>query len=163
MSSQATDLHETQPLSPQLTSTGSSTSAVSPLSEALQPPVYRHRDRSPSPMRGYAIPSPLPTRRNRTCSATAHAAEGPVFTGVCKYFSRAKGHGFITPSSGGSDIFVHISDIEDEYVPVEGDEVSYKVCSIPPKHEKVQAVEVTITHLKPGIKHETWTGHVVSS
>ncbi|KAL0197897.1 hypothetical protein M9458_006437, partial [Cirrhinus mrigala] len=26
-------------------------------------------DRSPSPMRGYLIPSPLPTRRNRTCSA----------------------------------------------------------------------------------------------
>uniref|UniRef100_A0A4W6DR29 Calcium regulated heat stable protein 1 n=1 Tax=Lates calcarifer TaxID=8187 RepID=A0A4W6DR29_LATCA len=123
----------------------------------------RHRDRSPSPMRGYLIPSPLPTRRNRTCSATARASEGPVFTGVCKYFSRSKGHGFITPSDGGSDIFVHISDIEGEYVPVEGDEMSYKICSIPPKHEKVQAVEVTITHLKPGTKHETWAGHVVSS
>ncbi|TMS15181.1 Calcium-regulated heat stable protein 1 [Larimichthys crocea] len=73
-------------------------------------------------MRGYLIPSPLPTRRNRTCSA-----------------------------------------IEGEYVPVEGDEVSYKICSIPPKHEKVQAVEVTITHLKPGTKHETWAGRVVSS
>lgn len=53
--------------------------------------------------------------------------------------------------------------IEGEYVPVEGDEVSYKVCSIPPKHEKIQAVEVTITHLKPGTKHETWAGHVISS
>lgn len=86
-----------------------------------------------------------------------------MFPGVCKCFSRSKGHGFITPSDGGKDIFVHISDIEGEYVPVEGDEVSYKVCSIPPKHEKVQAVEVTITHLKPGTKHETWSGHVVSS
>lgn len=38
-------------------------------SESLRPPAYRHRDRSPSPMRGYLIPSPLPTRRNRTCSA----------------------------------------------------------------------------------------------
>lgn len=114
-------------------------------------------------MRGYLIPSPLPTRRNRTCSATARASEGPVFTGVCKCFSRSKGHGFITPSDGGKDIFVHISDVEGEYVPVEGDEVSYKLCSIPPKHEKVQAVEVTITHLKPGTKHETWSGHVVSS
>uniref|UniRef100_A0A3Q2W003 Calcium regulated heat stable protein 1 n=1 Tax=Haplochromis burtoni TaxID=8153 RepID=A0A3Q2W003_HAPBU len=122
-----------------------------------------HRDRSPSPMRGYLIPSPLPTRRNRTCSATARASEGPVFTGVCKYFSRSKGHGFITPSDGGADIFVHISDIEGEYVPVEGDEVSYKVCCIPPKLEKIQAVEVTITHLKPGTKHETWSGRTVDS
>ena len=38
-------------------------------SESLHPPPCRHRDRSPSPMRGYLIPSPLPTRRTRTCSA----------------------------------------------------------------------------------------------
>lgn len=114
-------------------------------------------------MRGYLIPSPLPTRRNRTCSATARASEGPAFTGVCKCFSRSKGHGFITPSDGGADIFVHISDIEGEYVLMEGDEVSYKICSIPPKQQKVQAVDVTITHLKPGTKHETWAGRIVSS
>lgn len=53
--------------------------------------------------------------------------------------------------------------IEGEYVPVEGDEVNYKVCSIPPKYEKVQAVEVTITNLKPGTTHETWAGHVITS
>lgn len=53
--------------------------------------------------------------------------------------------------------------IEGEYVPVEGDEVSYKVCCIPPKLEKIQAVEVTITHLKPGTKHETWSGRTVDS
>lgn len=47
-------------------------------------------------------------------------------------------------------------------MPLEGDEVSYKICSIPPKQQKVQAVEVTITHLKPGSKHETWAGRVVS-
>ena len=55
------------------------------------------------------------------------------------------------------------SSIEGEYVPAEGDQLSYKVCSIPPKYEKVQAVEVSITQLKPGIKHETWSGTVVSS
>ncbi|KAM9456941.1 calcium-regulated heat-stable protein 1 [Clarias gariepinus] len=139
----------TPPLSP--------TSPVSPSSLRLP-----HRPRSPSPMRGYLIPSPLPTRRTRTVSATARASAGPVFSGVCKCFSRSKGHGFLKPSDGGADIFVHISDIEGEYVPVEGDEVSYKICSIPPKHEKVQAVEVTITHLAPGTKHETWSGIVIN-
>jgi len=48
-------------------------------------------------------------------------------------------------------------------VPVEGDEVTYKICSIPPKHAKIQAVEVTITHLAPGTKHETWSGAVFES
>ncbi|KAK5856802.1 hypothetical protein PBY51_008372 [Eleginops maclovinus] len=150
MSSQATPTQVLRPTTPPLPSPGSP--------ESLHPPPCRQRDRSPSPMRGYLIPSPLPTRRNRTCSATARALEGPTFTGVCKCFSRSKGHGFITPSDGSNDIFVHISDIEGEYVPVEGDEVSYKICSIPPKHEKIQAVEVAITHLNPGTKHETWGG-----
>ncbi|XP_012682679.2 calcium-regulated heat-stable protein 1 [Clupea harengus] len=134
-------------------------SPVSPSS--LRLPPCRHRDRSTSPMRGFLVPSPVPTRRTRTCSAQARAAEGPMFSGVCKCFSRSKGHGFITPADGGSDIFVHISDIEGEYVPGEGDEVSYKICCIPPKLDKVQAVEVTITHLAPGTKHETWSGTVV--
>ncbi|XP_042170171.1 calcium-regulated heat-stable protein 1-like [Oncorhynchus tshawytscha] len=97
----------------------------------------------------------------RACVCRAErAAEGPSFSGVCKCFSRTKGHGFITPAD---DIFVHISDIEGEYVPMEGDEVSYKVCSIPPKCQKIQAVDVTITHLNPGSKHETWGGALLSS
>ncbi|KAI1883982.1 hypothetical protein AGOR_G00221700 [Albula goreensis] len=153
-------------MSSEATPQGPQDGARSPLSpsspSSLSLPKIRPRDRSPSPMRGYLIPSPLPTRRTRTCSATARAAEGPSFAGVCKCFSRSKGHGFIKPADGGSDIFVHISDIEGEYVPVEGDEVSYKICSIPPKHEKVQAVEVTITHLAPGTKHETWSGDIIS-
>lgn len=126
------------------------------------PEINKLRERTPSPMRGFLIPSPLPTRRTRTTSATARAAEGPIYKGVCKCFSRSKGHGFIVPANGGAEIFVHISDIEGEYVPMEGDEVSYKVCSIPPKNEKKQAVEVVITHLVPGTKHETWSGQIVS-
>lgn len=65
--------------------------------------------------------------------------------------------------SAGPACFSPPRSVEGEYVPVEGDEVTYKMCSIPPKHEKLQAVEVVITHLAPGTKHETWSGHVVSS
>lgn len=53
--------------------------------------------------------------------------------------------------------------IEGEYVPAEGDEVTYKVSRIPPKNLKVQAVEVKITHLNPGTKHETWSGQIIGS
>ncbi|XP_046888354.1 cold shock domain-containing protein C2a [Hypomesus transpacificus] len=119
------------------------------------------RERKP-PQPG-ELPSPLPTKRTRTYSATVRATSGPVFKGVCKNFSRSQGHGFIRPSHGGEDIFVHISDIDGEYVPMEGDEVTYKVCPIPPKNQKIQAVEVVLTHLTPGIKHETWSGQIISS
>ncbi|XP_061611737.1 cold shock domain-containing protein C2a [Phyllopteryx taeniolatus] len=120
------------------------------------------RERKP-PQPGAELPSPLPTKRTRTFSATVRAKSGPVFKGVCKNFSRSQGHGFIRPSHGGEDIFVHVSDIEGEYVPMEGDEVTYRVCPIPPKMQKIQAVEVVITHLKPGSKHETWSGQIISS
>ncbi|KAI2598025.1 CSDC2 isoform 1, partial [Pan troglodytes] len=56
------------------------------------------------------LPSPLPTKRTRTYSATARASAGPVFKGVCKQFSRSQGHGFITPENGSEDIFVHVSE-----------------------------------------------------
>uniref|UniRef100_A0A8C4QA55 Cold shock domain containing C2, RNA binding a n=1 Tax=Eptatretus burgeri TaxID=7764 RepID=A0A8C4QA55_EPTBU len=113
-------------------------------------------DQPPSPK--FLLPSPLPTRRTRTYSETARATAGPTFHGICKSFCRSKGHGFIRPAEGTEDIFVHISDIEGEYVPTEGDDVTYKLCSIPPKHKKVQAVEVNIIHLAPDTLHETWTG-----
>ncbi|XP_017725733.1 PREDICTED: cold shock domain-containing protein C2 [Rhinopithecus bieti] len=96
-------------------------------------------------------------------SRTARASAGPVFKGVCKQFSRSQGHGFITPENGSEDIFVHVSDIEGEYVPVEGDEVTYKMCPIPPKNQKFQAVEVVLTQLAPHTPHETWSGQVVGS
>lgn len=60
-------------------------------------------------------------------------------------------------------MFLLFISIEGEYVPVEGDEVTYKVCPVPPKNLKFQAVEVVITNLTPGTKHETWSGQVISS
>lgn len=47
------------------------------------------------------------------------------------------------------------SSIEGEYVPLPGDEVNYRLCPIPPKFEKNQAVHVRIVHLTPE-KHLKW-------
>ncbi|HEY0589657.1 MAG TPA: cold-shock protein [Pseudoduganella sp.] len=33
-------------------------------------------------------------------------------TGIVKWFNEAKGFGFITPDSGGDDLFVHFQDIQ---------------------------------------------------
>ncbi|KAK6471516.1 cold shock domain-containing protein C2 [Huso huso] len=96
------------------------------------------------------LPSPLATKRTRTYSASARAAAGSLCRGHCKHFSSLS-------------LSLSLSHIEGEYVPIEGDEVTYKVCSVPPKNQKIQAVEVVITHLAPGTKHETWTGRVISA
>ncbi|GCC18636.1 cold shock domain-containing protein C2-like [Chiloscyllium punctatum] len=137
------------------------------LKSSVSPPLSYLRDNIKTWERNSSLladlPSPLPTKRTRTYSASARANLGPLSKGKCKCFSRSQGHGFITPLDGKEDIFVHISDIEGEYVPVEGDEVTYKVCAVPPKNLKYQAVEVVITHLAPGTKHETWSGQIVSS
>lgn len=114
---------------------------------------------SGSPLREgkFLFPSPLPTRRTRTKSMSERAAEGPTFKGTVKMFCRQRGHGFIHPDSKpAEDIFVHISDIDGEWVPKEGDQVTYKTLQVPPKMEKLQAVHVQITHLKPGVFHERW-------
>ncbi|XP_019516087.1 PREDICTED: cold shock domain-containing protein C2 [Hipposideros armiger] len=158
------------PAGPTMTSEPTSPPVVPPLHSPKSPvwPTFPfHREGSRVWERGGVssrdLPSPLPTKRTRTYSATARASAGPVFKGVCKQFSRSQGHGFITPENGSEDIFVHVSDIEGEYVPVEGDEVTYKMCPIPPKNQKFQAVEVVLTQLAPHTPHETWSGQVVGS
>lgn len=45
--------------------------------------------------------------------------------GVVKFFNDTKGFGFITPSNGGADVFVHVSGLQDEIK--EGDQVSFEV------------------------------------
>jgi len=110
---------------------------------------------SPSCGFGVPIPSPIITKRTRTASTCERAMDNPIERGKVKYFSRTKGHGFITADRGGDEIFVHISDIEGEYVPREGDEVTYRLCPIPPKAEKYQAIHVRITHFTPDV-HLKW-------
>lgn len=79
----------------------------------------------------------------------------PIEHGTIKEFCRNRGHGFITPATGGDSLFVHISDIEGEFVPLPGDAVSYRLCAIPPKFEKHQAIHVKITHFSPET-HQRW-------
>lgn len=45
--------------------------------------------------------------------------------GTVKFFNESKGFGFITPSNGGADVFVHVSGLRDEIR--ENDKVSYEV------------------------------------
>ena len=50
-------------------------------------------------------------------------------TGTVKWFNNAKGYGFITPSEGGSDLFVHMSSImmEGYKTLTDNQKVSYKI------------------------------------
>ena len=45
--------------------------------------------------------------------------------GTVKFFNGTKGFGFITPSAGGADVFVHVSGLISEIR--ENDNVSYDV------------------------------------
>lgn len=64
--------------------------------------------------------------------------------------------------------FVSDCSVEGEYVPMPGDEVKYRLCIIPPKYEKHQAVHVEIVNFCP-VKHKKWEdsstdeGHIVEN
>ncbi|MBY3432720.1 cold-shock protein [Rhizobium laguerreae] len=47
-------------------------------------------------------------------------------TGTIKFFNNDKGFGFITPESGGQDVFVHVSAVNGGSLR-EGDKVSYEL------------------------------------
>lgn len=50
-------------------------------------------------------------------------------TGTVKWFNNQKGFGFIQPSDGGKDVFVHISAVEQAGMSTlnEGQQISYEV------------------------------------
>ena len=54
-------------------------------------------------------------------------------TGTVKWFNESKGFGFITPTEGGADVFVHFSSIQGDGFKTlnEGQSVSFDVESGP--------------------------------
>jgi CspA family cold shock protein len=54
-----------------------------------------------------------------------------VATGIVKFFNTTKGFGFIQPTDGGKDVFVHISAVERAGMGTltEGQKVRYDVVS----------------------------------
>jgi CspA family cold shock protein len=54
---------------------------------------------------------------------------GHMATGTVKFFNTQKGYGFIEPSDGGKDVFVHISAVERAGMSTlrEGQKVSFDV------------------------------------
>jgi len=111
----------------------------------------------------YLVPEYI-SRRNRTNSICGRIQEEPL-TGTVKYFCRSRGHGFIIPdkeiinnvnADNEKEVFMHISDIESEVVPRAGDKVSYRLCPVPPKFDKHQAVDVHITSMSSSGEHKSW-------
>lgn len=101
------------------------------------------------------FPEKYVARSNRSNSLVGRIVDDVLY-GSIKYFCRSRGHGFINPDGNPyEDLFVHISDIEGDFVPKKGDRVSYRRCPLPPKFDKFQAVHVHILKCSP-LSHRKW-------
>jgi CspA family cold shock protein len=54
-----------------------------------------------------------------------------VASGTVKWFNPTKGYGFVQPSGGGKDVFIHISAVEKARLSTlnEGQQISYDIVS----------------------------------
>jgi CspA family cold shock protein len=66
-------------------------------------------------------------------------------TGKVKWFNATKGYGFIEPSEGGADAFVHISAVQEAGLTelVEGQEVEYEMTEA--KNGKLCAANIKLS------------------
>ncbi len=64
-------------------------------------------------------------------------------SGTVKWFNVSKGYGFIQPDDGGSDVFVHISELERVGIQklVEGQKITYELAS---NKGRTSAVEIQL-------------------
>ncbi|ABS63813.1 MAG: cold-shock protein [Parvibaculum sp.] len=64
-------------------------------------------------------------------------------TGVVKWFNTQKGYGFIQPSDGGRDVFVHISAVERAGMSTlnEGQKINYELVT---EKGKTSAANLTV-------------------
>merc|ERR1712179_428688 len=104
----------------------------------------------------FVIPHPVPCKRTRTTSISKLAANSPEQFGTIIEFNRGKGHGFVKADNEEQKIFLHISDIEDEYVAHVGDRIRFRTIPMPPRMTQKMAVEVSLVDIDETVNHERW-------
>jgi len=110
---------------------------------------------SPTIPSGLSLPEIIITRRTRTHSMNGRIGE-EIHEGIVKFFCRSRGHGFIDDDEDPFPVFMHISDIEGEFIPRKGDRVRYQVCPMPPRFDKPQGVHIQIIDFTPEV-HKKWS------